>query len=65
MRPDGPMQPQTKNEPQITQNLRNLWLYLSTTLLALDDLYVRIEFDIKIARVDLLVLFETRQTHRR
>src|SRR5829696_6126395 len=34
------------------------------TLLALDDLYVRIELNIKLARADLLVLFETRQTHR-
>ena len=34
-------------------------------LLALDDLYVRIELDIEVARIKPLVLFQVRQTHRR
>src|SRR5258708_7228638 len=33
-------------------------------LLALDDLYIRVELDIKLARRNLLVLFQTCQTHR-
>lgn len=41
-----------------------LWLNSVERLLGLNDLYARIELDIKLAFVDLLVLFQTSQTHR-
>src|SRR5690242_11972186 len=69
MRPGGPMQPHKKSATDYTDNIRiypcDLWLKFVRLLLTLDDLHARIELDIKLARVDLLVLFQTRQTHRR
>src|SRR6185503_19303927 len=46
-------------------DLRNLWMaFVLLVVLALDDLYV-VELHIEVARVNLLVLFEIRQAHRR
>src|ERR1043166_6154935 len=64
----GPMQPHKKLATDYTDKkgiyLRDLWLKFVRSL-TLNDLHARIELNIKLARVDLLILFQTGQTHRR